>query len=306
MAMAAVSAGTEAKQMHAARKAKKIAKSAANELSDTHSATRKGTRNVISNNKRSWEPRSVSGYRRIITALFVISAIIVIYKNTKNEGWSSTQSWKRLGAVWFIYFIFGIASTTGIKVARICAALGGLITLALLLQNKELLFGATSILRGFGGTSSVDQEGATAIGSGSGTAGSAGTGSGGGGGHSWSTPLATNPLYVNGQITDRSKVTLTETFTPANAPTAATNPGGNTTTAATTVAKMKFDKNILPSFTWQNVDGLQVIGIPNADKNRYTTDVITGDFISGDKVKISDAKPGIYRDNASGWMWQVK
>ena len=280
--------------------------------------TRKATRNIISNSKRSWEPRSVGGYRRIITALFVLSALIVIYKNSKNEGWSSAQSWRRLGAVWFVYFVFGIASTAGIKVARVCALLGGLITLALLIQNKDLLFGATSALRGFGGTAAGgDQDGSGIV------SGTAGGGSGGGGGGSWgsgtgvvSTPNTnTQPLYVNGQITDRTKVFLTETNTPANVPTAASNPGGSPTTPTTsdttpvTLGPISFSMTGI-SKTGTKIGNATVyssISQADVDAAKKAKKYFAGNWITGTTVKIPNpVSGGYYFDNGSGWGWMVK
>lgn len=291
---------------------KKVVKASKNVSGNTRSTTR----NIISNSKRSWEPRSVGGYRRIITALFVLSALIVIYKNSKNEGWSSAQSWRRLGAVWFVYFVFGIASTAGIKVARICALLGGLITLALLIQNKDLLFGATSALRGFGGTpAGTDQDSSGII------SGTAGGGGGGGGGGSWgsgtgavSTPNTnTQPLYVNGQITDRTKVFLTETNTPANVPTATSNPGGtpNVTTTDTPVSfgPISFSMTGISKTGTKIGNATVYSSIPQSDVDaaKKAKKYFAGNWITGTTVKIPNpVSGGYYFDNGSGWGWMVK
>lgn len=278
--------------------------------------TRKTTRNIISNSKRSWEPRSVGGYRRIITALFVVSALIVIYKNSKNERWSGAQPWRRLGAVWFIYFVFGIASTAGVKVARICALLGGLITLSLVIQNKELLFGATSALRGFGGTAASNggnQDGGLDFGNnstplvgpfGGGTIPSSTSGQG------------TSPLIVNGQVTDRTKVFLTEANTPANVPTAASNPGGtpSTTPATPTVVPISFNRWNIDNSKDLIVSGYKIRGLSAETgvdqavaKAKNAKAYFEGNFISADGklVNIQTPVQGVYRDKNTGWTWSL-
>jgi len=318
MAFAAPAAGAATRGAAQAATVKAKTRKVVKATKTTGDSTRKTTRNIISNNKRSWEPRSVGGYRRIITALFVLSALIVIYKNSKNEGWSSAQSWRRLGAVWFVYFVFGIASTAGIKVARVCALLGGLITLALLIQNKELLFGATSALRGFGGTANTDQDSGVVD-------GTAGGGGGGGGGGSWgsgtgttTTPAAsTQPLFVNGQVTDRTKVFLTEANTPANVPTAASNPGGTpggakpAVTYALSIAESIYNTLPYSAYNDKVVSGWK-ISRENVASNRAAGanwPEVKGDFWDATTKTFnlpSIAQNTIYTDKTTGKTLMIK
>jgi hypothetical protein len=129
---------------------------------DGRSTTEKTTdkaSGLLSNRPRYWEPRTVAGYRRILTAEFLVCIGIVVYKAMKNKDFGSTF-WRQLGAMWLAFFVLALLSSANWKIARIAAMLGGLVTIVMLLKDSEILTTSFATAQSAFGTAPQSQEGA--------------------------------------------------------------------------------------------------------------------------------------------------
>lgn len=140
----------EGAKEHAKKKAAQKAQNTVKSVSDTK------PRNLIGNSPKSWEPRSVAGYRRILTMEFMMCTLIIAYRGWKNKNVAFTSTgnasvWRQLGAVWLVFFILALLSSISWKVAKICAGLGGVITLVVMIQQSDMFVSiADSIKNSFG------------------------------------------------------------------------------------------------------------------------------------------------------------
>ena len=107
---------------------------------------------LLGNRPRYWEPRTVAGYRRMLTAEFLVATGVVLYRAWKQGGNSLTTTgtksfWRQMGAIWLAFFILALLSSANWKMARLCAMLGGLIMIAMLLKDSQILTNAFSAVQ---------------------------------------------------------------------------------------------------------------------------------------------------------------
>lgn len=123
------------------------------------------TSSLLGNRPRYWEPRTVAGYRRMLTAEFLVCSGVILYRAWK-QGASSLVAmnnksfWRQMGAIWLAFFILALLSSANWKVARICAMLGGLIMVAMLLKDSQIITGTFNMVQNSPfGTAPQPQEG---------------------------------------------------------------------------------------------------------------------------------------------------
>lgn len=101
-----------------------------------------GSKGIL-NQPRYWEPKSVAGYRRVLTAEFVLCMLLVVGKaflevRKGNQPFDRKFAMKLFG-IWIVFLILGLVSSVSWKVARIAAAFGGLVTLTLLIGQESVV-----------------------------------------------------------------------------------------------------------------------------------------------------------------------
>ncbi len=205
IATVAASAAQKAKKAHDVKK--QVSKSHGGR--STSEIAKDKVAGGIGNRPKYFEPRTVAGYRRMLTAEFIICLLMVLYRGWKNKDEGSLTSttgnsmWRQLGGVWLAFFFLALLSSISWKVARICAMLGGLITVSVVIADSELFTNlANQVKNAFGSnvdgsTPGSDVPTTTDIpktsqdpntnGQATGTTGKAypGSGAGGGGGGIW-------------------------------------------------------------------------------------------------------------------------
>ncbi len=159
MAIATVAASAAQKAKKANDTRKQIKKSQGGRT--TSEVVKDKAAGGIGNRPKYFEPRTVAGYRRMLTAEFIICLLMVLYRGWKNRGEGSLTStdgnsmWRQLGGVWLAFFFLALLSSISWKVARLCAMLGGLITVSVVIADSELFTNlANTVKTAFG--SNVD------------------------------------------------------------------------------------------------------------------------------------------------------
>lgn len=108
--------------------------------------------------------RGSSGARRLLVAEFVLCALIVAFAPMTDTHKSDTPGHqiKRLSAVAALFLLLALLSSGGRSTARVAAAFGGLVTLALMVSDREIF---TKVAERLGAVEDFGPAGPTGTGS---------------------------------------------------------------------------------------------------------------------------------------------